>query len=147
MAKIKSVLLEAIPETIIVGDDVTDIVVHTTIEFHAIDISLQMEYHLFLLVYDINGKMDIPVIISNWDEFHIYGVSEDRKDRLLGEVVIPITCGKELEEITTPIALKLGKLTKGDSYFSRKLEVFATLIPAIGSASKWSDPFEANLVF
>lgn len=46
----------------------TDIIVHTKIEFHPLDISLQMEYQLFLFVYDINGEIDIPVIIGNWNE-------------------------------------------------------------------------------
>lgn len=147
MAKIKSVLLGAIPEIINVGDEVTDIIVHTKIEFHPLDISLQMEYQLFLFVYDINGEIDIPVIIGNWNETQVYGVSNDRNDHLLGKVNILITAENNQLDFETPIALKLGNLEEGDSYFSRKLEVFATLIPAIGRASAWSDSFEANLVF
>lgn len=38
----------------------------------------------------INVGDDIPVIIGNWDETHIFGISQDRKDHLLGKVVIPI---------------------------------------------------------
>lgn len=147
MAKIKSVELESIPEIINVGDDITDIIVNTSIEFHKLDISLKMEYELLLFVYDINGKIDIPVIIGNWDETQVYGVSNDRNDHLLGQVNLLVIAENDKLEVNTPIALKLGNLEKGDSYTSREIEVFATLIPAIGRASKWSKPFESSIVF
>lgn len=147
MAKIKSVELESIPEIINVGDDITDIIVNTSIEFHKLDISLKMEYELLLFVYDINGKIDIPVIIGNWDETQVYGVSNDRNDHLLGQINLLVIAENDKLEVNTPIALKLGNLEKGDSYTSREIEVFATLIPAIGRASKWSKPFESSIVF
>ena len=68
MAKISSVELINVPETIIVGDNINDITVKTTVEFHDIDLKLEMEYILYLYVYDIHGKIDIPVLVSNWDE-------------------------------------------------------------------------------
>jgi hypothetical protein len=147
MAKILKVKLESIPEVINVGDDISDITVITSIEFHRLDITLEMEYMLILFVYDINGDIDIPVIIGNWDKTEIYGVTSDRKDKLLGKVTVPIICKNKNEEIVTSIALKLGKLSRNDSHFSRTLEVFATLIPAIGRSSNWSDSFESNLIF
>lgn len=147
MAKIKSVKLDSIPEFINVGDNISDILVNITIEFHKLDVSLQMEYVLTLFIYDINGKMDIPVIIENWDETHVYGVSQDRRDQLLGKVSQIVTSGSELLKLSTPMALKLGALNDKSSHFSRKLEVLASLTPAIGCASKWSSPFESNLYF
>lgn len=147
MAKIANVTIDNIPETINVGDNITDLVVKTSIEFHPLDISLKMEYQLLLAVYDINGDIDIPVLISNWDETNIYGVSKDRNDHLLGKVFVSIVCDNTTLEIHTPMALKLGDLLEGRSYFSRNLEVFATLIPAIGRASKSSQVFESNLLY
>ena len=48
MAKISSVELINVPETIIVGDNINDITVKTTVEFHDIDLKLEMEYILYL---------------------------------------------------------------------------------------------------
>jgi len=147
MAKINSVFLESIPEIINVGDDISDIIINVQIEFHKLDISLKMEYLLYLFVYDVHGKVDIPVIIGNWDESNVLGISLDRKDHLLGKKMLNIKANKTTIKMQTPIALKLGEIKKGASNSSRELEVFATLIPAIGRASKWSEPFETNLVF
>ena len=43
------------------------------------------------------------------------------------------------------MALHLGKLAYGTTYFTRKLEVFATVAPAVGRASKWSKPFKTKI--
>lgn len=147
MAKINSVFLESIPKIIHVGDNISDIIINTQIEFHSLDLKLEMEYLLYLFVYDVHGKVDIPVIIGNWDESDVFGVTFDRKDHLLGKKMLNITANKATIQLQTSIALKLGKQKKGASNSSRELEVFATLIPAIGRASKWSEPFETNLVF
>lgn len=147
MAKIKTVKLDAVPEYINVGDKVTDIIIQSTIEFHKLDIKLEMEYKLVLFVYDVNGDSDIPVIIGNWDDTRIYGVLQDRKDQFLGKVLVDVKAENESLNLKTPLGLKLGKLTEKNSYISRNLEVFATLIPAIGRASKWSEPFETEIVF
>jgi len=149
MAKIIAIQLESIPETINVGDDITDIIINTQIEFHKLDISIQMEYMLYLFVYDVHGNIDVPVIIGNWDESEVMGVSQfqDRKDHLLGQAMLKLKAKKIHVKNQTPIALELGKLKAGASYSSRKLEVFATLIPANGRASKWSEPFEVDLIF
>ena len=147
MAKIKSVSLQDIPETINVGDNVSDIIIVTQIEFHPLDISLKMEYVLYLLVYDIHGKPDVPIIIGNWDESEFSGMRLDGKDDLLGKKMLPVTAKKTRCIIETPIALKLGDLYGSQSYHKRKLEVFASLIPAVGRSSKWSEPFETNIVF
>ena len=147
MAKIESVSLQFIPETIDVGDNVSDIVIITQIEFHHLDISFKMEYLLYLLVYDIHGKPDVPIILSNWDHSAFFGMRLDGKDDLLGEKMLPVTANKTSYTIETPIALKLGNLHGSQSYHKRKLEVFASLIPAIVKSSKWSEPFEINIVY
>ncbi|MDO7173584.1 hypothetical protein [Mariniflexile sp. AS56] len=146
MAKIKSVSLKSIPESIHVGDNVSDITILTNLEFHPLDISLQMEYMLYLFVYDVHGKPDVPIILSNWDDSVFMGMQLDGKDDLLGRKVVSIVANSN-PLIETPIALKLGNLNDSHSCYKRKLEVFATLIPAIGKASKWSEPFEASIVF
>lgn len=148
MAKIVSVSLLSIPEVLNVGDDISDITVKTEIEFHSIDLIIKMEYLLYVFVYDIHGTVDVPVIIGNWDDSNVFGVGDNWKDDFLGKKLIQISCKDELNvEVNTPIALHLGKLTKASSHHSKKLQVFATLIPAIGRASKWSKSFEADIIF
>ena len=146
MAKIKSVSLKSIPETINVGDNISDIIIQTHIDFHPLDVSLNMEYMLYLFVYDVHGKPNLPVILSNWDESVFLEMQLDGKDDLLGRKVVAVSANSN-SVIETPIALKLGNLKGSQSYYNRKLEVFATLIPAISKASKWSEPFKADLVF
>ena len=148
MAKIMSVSLLSIPDVINVGDDISDITVQTKIEFHTLDMAMKMEYLLYVFVYDIHGSVDVPVIIGNWDDTNVFGVGDKWKDDFLGKKVITVNCNEnQMVEVNTPIALHLGKLTKSSSHHSKKLEVFATLIPAIGRASKWSEPFEADIIF
>jgi hypothetical protein len=147
MAKIESVSLQHTPETINVGDNISEVTIITQIEFHPLDVSLKMEYLLYLLVYDIHGKPDVPIIIGNWDETVFSGMRLDGVDDLLGKKIIPITATIISCNIETPIALKLGDLYSSQSYHKRKLEVFASLIPAVGRSSKWSEPFEINIVF
>lgn len=109
---------------------------------------MKMEYQLCIFIYDIHGDVDVPVIIGNWDDSDVLGVAQSSKDDFLGKKVVPVTAtGKLIMEIKIPIALKLGNLTKKSSSHSRKLEVFATMIPAVGRVSKWSEPFESHLYF
>ena len=147
MAKIKSVQIQPISENISIGNEIINVVINTQIEFHPIDLKLEMEYLLHLFVYDIHGKADVPVIIGNWDESYIKGVLQDRRDHLFGKAAVNITATKQNIEIETVLNLKLGQIDVHSYIFSRTLEVFATLIPAVGRASKWSEPVEANLVF
>jgi len=147
MAKILAVNLHSIPEVIHVGDNVSDITVETKIEFHDMDIQLNMDYCLHIFVYDIHGDIDAPVILPNWDESSIIGISMDRKDDFLGQAIIKLKAKDKETHIKTPIALKLGSLEKGTSYYSRKLEVFATVAPIVGRASKWSEPFVAKMQY
>ena len=147
MAKIISVGLLSIPDVINVGDNISDITVVTKIEFHDIDIKLQMEYCLHIFVYDIHGEMDTPLVVANWDETKVFPISASRKDVFLGEKKELLTTNEKNIEILSPIALHLGKFNKQDHYVSRKIEAFATLSPAIGRASKWSEPFTAQIVY
>ena len=147
MAKIQSVNLLSIPDVIHVGDNENDITIVTKIEFHKLDIALKMEYSLHLLVYDVNGELDTPFVLPNWDESKIMPISLDRKDDFLGEVVVLITAIQKETTVETPIALHLGKVNHNYSHTSRKLEAFATMAPAIGRASKWSEPFTSEIVY
>ena len=148
MAKINSVSLLSFPDIINVGDDDNDITVVTEIAFHPLDIKMEMEYILHLFVYDIHGAVDTPVILGNWDESNVFGIPVRWKDDFLGTKSVPIKAVENLIiKVETPLVLHLGKLIATSSHHSKKLKVFATIIPATGRASKWSEPFEADLIF
>ncbi|QHI35795.1 hypothetical protein IMCC3317_11430 [Kordia antarctica] len=149
MAKIESVQLEDIPEEIIIGDDINDINVEVTIKFHALDVALNMEYLLHLFVYDIKGKLDVPVIISNWDDTKVFTINQDgRNDDFLGTESVAVKAQEDTITIDVAMALKLGSLPENHrTYLKRKLEVYAAIIPAIGIASKWSNPFETRVSY
>jgi hypothetical protein len=147
MAKIKSVELLSIPEEIHLGDDLIDITVITHIEMHPLDIKLQMPYLLHLFVYDVRGDMDVPLMISNWDNMEVFAYDHDgRLDDFLGTEAVSLVAKDAGKKIITPMALKLGNIAKGSTYFNRNLKVFATLVPAISRASLWSEPFVTKLV-
>ncbi|QCX37258.1 hypothetical protein FF125_01925 [Aureibaculum algae] len=147
MAKIQSVELLSIPEVINAGDDISDLTVILDIEFHDLDVKLQMEYCLHIFIYDIHGKVDSPLVIPNWDESTVISISSDRKDDFLGSASKVIVAENKNETMEIPLTLKLGRFEQRNTYNSRKLEVFATIAPAIGRASKWSAPFESRIVF
>ena len=145
MSKIISASILSIPEVIVVNDHINDLTVVVEIEFHDLDLSLKMEYYLHVFVYDIHGEVDAPLILPNWDESKLLPISLDRKDEYLGFSSKNIIAINKKETIKLPMQLKLGKMTKLSSNFSKKLEVFATMTPAIGRASKWSEPFESRI--
>ena len=149
MAKIISVELLEVPNEIIVGDNDTDIVVVTKFEMHELDIKEVAEYCLHLFVYDVRGRIDPPIIMSNWDESYIVSVetSTDRKDDYLGKASVIFKADKREITLKTPIVLKLGSFDKGTTYFTGKLEVFATATPAVGRISKWSIPYETQVTY
>ncbi len=152
MAKIKQVALEKIPEFVEVSDHKKNmIIINTTVEFHPLDVSSDMEYMLHVFVYDVHGVNDIPVLLPNWDDTKIQRVvRNERKDDFLCKESVLIRADevkKENVTFKTPMNLKLGNLQDNTSVYSRKFEVFATLIPAIDRASKWSEPFESQLIF
>ncbi len=147
MAKILKVELLSVPKTINVGDDVNDITVITKVQFHPLDIKLEMPYCLHLFVYDIHGDVDAPLVLPNWDESQIVSVALDRKDDFLGKEVVMLTASEEETTIETPMALHLGRFNRERSYTSRKIEVFATMAPVVGRASKYSEPFSARITY
>ncbi len=152
MAKIKQVALEKIPEFVEVSDHKKNmIIINTTVEFHPLDVSSDLEYMLHVFVYDVHGVNDIPVLLPNWDDTKIQRVvRNERKDDFLCKESVLIRADevkKENVTFKTPMNLKLGNLQDNTSVYSRKFEVFATLIPAIDRASKWSEPFESQLIF
>ncbi|MGJ8744388.1 hypothetical protein [Polaribacter sp.] len=147
MAKILSVKLVSIPEVIIVNDSNNDFTIDAKIEFHELDLQLKMEYCLHLFVYEVHGQLDAPLIVSNWDESRVVSISQDRKDEYLGRETKMIVATLKKQSYEIPMSLNLGKLTNRSSHFSKKIEVFATMTPAIGRASKWSLPFESKIVF
>ena len=147
MAKIISVELLSIPEVINVSDKINDITVLTTIQFHKQDIEQNMEYCLHLFVYDIHGKVDLPLVLPNWDESSVVSVTSERKDDFLGKAKVIISPNEEKIIIKTPMALHLGKLNKDLTYFTRKLVVFATAAPIIGRVSKWSKQFDTQIEY
>lgn len=147
MAKIASVSLLSIPKTIVINDNDNDFSVVVEVEFHDLDIQLNMEYCLHLFVYDIHGDVDVPMVLPNWDESKVLSISLDRKDDYLGSATKKVLALEKQETLTIPMRLKLGKFTDLSSHYSKKLEVFATIAPAIGRASKWSLPFESKIQF
>ncbi|MBV7267569.1 hypothetical protein [Winogradskyella luteola] len=151
MAKISKVHVHEIPENVAVSDNKTNtIIVITEIIFHPLDIKLEMEYQLYLFVYDIHGKEDIPILISNWDDSIMHRISkEHRIDDFLskGNVLIKANDNKNNKlVIEKEMILKLGKVTKSTSIYTRNFEVFAKLIPAIDGASSRSNVFESKLI-
>lgn len=146
MAKIISVDLLSVPEVIDVSDNINDITVVTELQFHKQDIDLEMDYCLHLFVYDIHGEVDAPLVLPNWDESSVISVSLDRKDDFLGQTSVIIRADKSEVIIKTAMALHLGKLSKSSSYIARKLEVFATVAPVVGRASKWSKQFSIQVL-
>ena len=147
MAKIASVTLESVPKEIHVNDSISDFTVLTKIEFHDLDIQIGMEYCLHIFVYDIHGSVDIPVIIANWDETNIMRIPTDRIDDFLGKNTVIVKAESKEMIVKTPMEIKLGNQSRTSSSYKRKLDVFVSLIPAIERASKWSEPFEAKLIF
>jgi hypothetical protein len=147
MAKIASVTLESVPKEIHVNDSLSDFTVLTDIEFHDLDIKIGMEYCLHIFVYDIHGSPDIPVIIANWDETSIVRIASERKDDFLGRNSIIVRAESKKMIVKSPMTLRLGNQTRASSSFLRKLNVFVSVVPAIERASKWSEPFEAKLIF
>ncbi|WP_378175460.1 hypothetical protein [Aquimarina sp. SS2-1] len=152
MAKIKQVTLDRIPEYVVVDNAKTNsIIVNTDIEFHPIDISGNMEYLLHIFVYDIHGVQDVPVLIANWDDTKVSRVVRDgREDDFLCKANRLIRCNEVNEKEVTikiPMTVHLGKLQGNSSVYTRQFKVFATLIPAVYRASKWSETFESQLVF
>lgn len=149
MAKILSVHLKSIPEVIVVNDNDNDFTVQIAIEFHHLDIALQMEYVLHVFVYDIHGNVDAPLVVPNWDESRVIPIPEGAfsSDELIGKSSKKLSASKKVETLEIPMRLKLGKLSERSSRTSKKFEVFATMTPAIGSASKWSKPFESRIEF
>ncbi|GAA4106806.1 hypothetical protein GCM10022393_01440 [Aquimarina addita] len=152
MAKIEKVCLQEIPEQIYVDDKTTNtITVIADISFHSLDIKLEMEYQLYLFVYDVHGSSDIPVLISNWDESKVHRVvSEQQSDDFLCKKRILISSLHQKDNKMTVVksmTLNLGKITKNTSVYEKKFEVFATLIPAIDRASSRSEVFISKLAF
>jgi len=145
MAKILEVSVSKFPEIIEVGLEATIISVHVEIEFHPIDHRLHMEYVLYLYAYDIRGKIDIPVLLNNWDESNISYIPQETEDDLLGKTSNHIVVKSKLQSVDSELKLKLGVLHRNKHYERRHLKIFAELIPAIGLASKWSDTLELEL--
>lgn len=146
MAKILTVNASKFPEVIEVGINSTIIPIHTEIQFHPMDLRLNMEYMLYLYAYDIRGKIDIPVFLNNWDESSISYIPQETEDDLLGKICEHITAKTKIQSINSELKLKLGILHKNKHYDRRHLKIFAELIPAVGVASKWSEAFEAGVV-
>lgn len=148
MAKIKDVSLVNVPEKIIVGDDQSDLTVLVDIEFHDIDLKLEMEYMLYILVYDVHGKIDIPILLTNWDESAIFPLAiEDRTDDFLGTYKTKLIAKEKSLIFKKDITLKLGVLGNRSSHYTKKLDTLAFLVPAISRASKWSDAYSTNIEF
>lgn len=147
MSKIIKVALRSVPKTIYVSDDVHDVTVVVEVKFHPLDLQLKMPYCLHLFVYDIHGVVDPPLLLPNWDESNVVSFMLNRKDDFLGHEVVLLEAEQEEITVTSPMALKLGKFKKERSLISRKLEIFATIAPVVGRASKFSKPITANISY
>lgn len=145
MAKILKITPSMFPEIIEVGMDASIIPVKVEIEFHPIDLRLEMEYQLHLYAYDIRGKRDIPIISNNWDESIISSIPQETADDVLGSTCKQVAAQTKIQIIKAELKLKLGVLNKNKHYESRHLKIYAELVPAVGVASKWSEAFEAGV--
>ena len=138
MAKIKKIALKATDKLLAKGK----IKVLTNIEFHPLDLKLQMEYILHLFIYEKQEQKSIPVLISNWDDTKIIEVAkDDKKNEFLGKKHLLIKT-EQLQNTTfalaTSVQLKPRNTANVTPTNPKELEVFATLIPAVDSVSKWS---------
>ncbi|MBT8205775.1 MAG: hypothetical protein KJN96_04100 [Eudoraea sp.] len=149
MAKIKSIKLESIPEVIVVGDNVNTIDVVLEINFHRIDLENEMEYMLHLYLFDIRGRMDAPIFIPNWDECVVIPLlkKHDIKDYFLAKKSINLIAQQEIISIPVEIALEAEDIQRKAPITSSNLAAFATLVPAISVASKWSKSFEVQVTY
>ncbi|MEZ4793315.1 MAG: hypothetical protein R2783_07600 [Gelidibacter sp.] len=146
MAKVIDVNITNVPDVIIIGDNISDLTVVVNIEFHKLDIKLEMEYMLYFFVYDVHGKLDIPVMLTNWNDSMLFPVAmENDSDDFLGLHKINVIAKQEILEIKTNMTLKLGMLDRQKSHYTKKLEAFAVLVPAIGIAAKWSKPYSSKI--
>lgn len=147
MAKILQVKPINTPKKVLVGSEAIEIHIHTEIEFHALDIKLEMEYLLYLYAYDIRGRTDVQVLINNWDESSISAIPQETEDDILGKTSDKIMATKKNQRIDTTIILKMGTIDKRKHYEHRYLRIFAELIPAIGQASKWSSKLKVGVEY
>lgn len=96
MAKLVNVSLQSIPEVIVVSDNDNDFTVQVDIEFHDLDISLEMEYVLHIFVYDIHGEVDAPLVLPNWDESKVLPISmSNRHDEFMGKASVKVNASKK----------------------------------------------------
>lgn len=148
MAKIKATKLEKIPDEVVLGHETQTITVIVELEFHRLDIQFKMQYYVHLFIYDVHGKNELPVIMSNWDDSCMISVSTiaGRSDDYLGKGMAPITAESSYMKIKVPIDIHLGEINPDGAYISRKVEVLATMAPVFARASKWSEPQEVELL-
>lgn len=145
MAKIRNVIPVNTPSKVVVGSGSLEIEVHTAIEFHSIDIKLEMEYLLYLYAYDVRGKTDVQILLNNWDESSIASIPQETEDDILGKTSTKIIAKTKDQNVETTIALKMGTIDRSKHYEHRYLRIFAELIPAIGQASKWSETLKIDV--
>ncbi len=145
MAKIKSVIPVNIPSKVVVGSGASKIVVHTAIEFHSIDLKLEMEYLLYLYAYDVRGKTDVQILLNNWDESSIASIPQETEDDVLGKTSTKIIARTKDQNVETSVILKMGSIDSAKHYEYRYLRIFAEIIPAIGQASKWSETLQIDV--
>lgn len=147
MAKIKSITLESIPEVIFIGDNDISIEIVVEIDFHHLDVEHKMEYMLHLYLFDIRGRMDAPIFIPNWDDCVVIPLlkKHDIRDYFLAKESKSVNAGKD--SITLPIEMVLhsGNIKRRSPITSSNPAAFATLVPAISVASKWSKSFEVQV--
>ena len=145
MAKIKSVIPVNIPSKVVVGSGASEIIVHTAIEFHSIDLKLEMEYLLYLYAYDVRGKTDVQILLNNWDESSIASIPQETEDDVLGKTSTKIIARTKDQNVETSVILKMGSIDSAKHYEYRYLRIFAEIIPAIGQASKWSETLQIDV--
>ena len=148
MAKILKVEIVTVPETVIADDNETDLEVSIEIEFHKLDIVLGMEYMLYAYLFDVHGSIDVPILLTNWDESKILTVNqENRNDDILGISKLKIHSKNDKKKFVLPMSIRLGKFKTHGYHLSRRLQVFASIIPAIDKCSKRSKSFETNIIY
>lgn len=147
MAQINNIEITEQFTEIEIGDKVFSLTVEVDIEFHQLDINLNMEYCLHTMIMEIHGQQDIPIILSNWKKSSVLSINEDnRKDVILANQIIDIKAQKKQLSLTIPFKVKLGSYNN-HSVYNKKLEAYAVLIPAISYCSMHSNPKSVDLLF
>ena len=139
MAKITSIKLSSPELNKLVNTDLKRIHLLTCLEFHPLDIQMEMEYQLHLFLFDSDAPLSKLKFLMNWDEADFFETSFS-KAGIIEHVRVKVSAchaKTSLERIVT--------LSKKDGLPLNGIRVFGTLVPVISRATTWSNTYLFDL--